>query len=97
MYVLGLAVPVEGAANLALVAEWDDYLSSNPVAAAERAWTLLSMPPHKMSEDDQRLRQEILSMTGGLRPGVGDVIVAGGVPLRCAPEGWERTADPAGD
>lgn len=93
-YAESLAVPAGGTAALALVGTWQDPDARSALDAAERAWHHTSVPPHKMDEAGLALRQQILSATGGVRVGVGDVIVAGGVPLRCVSSGWEETSLP---
>lgn len=95
-YAESLAVPAGGTAALALVATWDDPEAKSTLDAAERAWMATSAPPHRLDEAGLTLRQQILSASGGTRVGVGDVIVAAGVSLRCTPTGWNETQRPEG-
>lgn len=89
-----LAREPEGGRPLRWISGWEDDASPSAVAAAERAWRTCNLGEQILDEDEQRWREEWDRHGGGVRLGVGDVVVVGDVALRCEVEGFVPAPHP---
>lgn len=69
--------------------EWDDPSAVSPTEAAERAWSVTNDDPSGLAGWMLEQRRRWDAVAGGLSIGVGDVVVAGGVRLRCTAKGFD--------
>lgn len=74
--------------RLELLFVYEDEESVSAEAAAERAWTMSNAHPELLSGWMQEARRELASTAPGRSLGVGDVVVASGMRLRCSPSGF---------
>lgn len=74
---------------------WDDPTSPGPLAAAERAWRVCSWDLTDLDLEEQVWRANFDDAARGARLSVGDIVVAGGVALRCDPTGFSPVEAPA--